>query len=81
MKVKKRTLLLIACLVWAAAGFNVLRLGILAYPGHVTVWNLLLSAVVFTVFQVFIFVRLVKNTAAASLPTWTRSSFSGTSLI
>lgn len=26
-----------------------------------TVWNLLLSAVVFTVFQVFIFVRLVKK--------------------
>ena len=55
MKVKKRTLLLIACLVWAAAGYNVLRLGVLAYPGHLTVLNLLLSAVVFTVFQIFIF--------------------------
>lgn len=61
MKVKKRTLLLIACLVWTAAGFNVLRLGLLAYPGHVTVWNLLLSAVVFTVFQYFIFGCLVKK--------------------
>lgn len=47
MKVKKRTLLLIACLVWAAAGYNVLRLGILAYPGYLTVLNLLLSALVF----------------------------------
>lgn len=81
MKVKKRTLLLIACLVWAAAGFNVLRLGILAYPGYLTALNLLLSAVVFAVFQYFIFGRLEKNTAAASLPTWMRSCFSGTSLI
>lgn len=32
MKVKKRTLLLIACLVWAA-GFNVLRLGLLPIRG------------------------------------------------
>lgn len=81
MKVKKRTLLLIDCLVWAAAGYNVLRLGILAYPGYLTALNLLLSAVVFAVFQYFIFGRLVKNTAAASLPTWMRSCFSGTSLI
>lgn len=61
MKVKKRTLLLIACLVWAAAGYNVLRLGILAYPGYLTVLNLLLSALVFTVFQIFIFGPLVKK--------------------
>ena len=61
MKVKKRSLLLIACLVWAAAGYNILRLGMLAYPGHLTALNLLLSAVVFTVFQVFIFGRLVKK--------------------
>lgn len=61
MKVKKRTLLLIDCLVWAAAGFNVLRLGILAYPGYLTALNLLLSAVVFAVFQHFIFGRLVKK--------------------
>ena len=30
MKVKRNTLLLIACLVWGAAGFNILRLGVLA---------------------------------------------------
>ena len=27
MKVKRNTLLLIACLVWGAAGVNILRLG------------------------------------------------------
>lgn len=59
MKVERNTLLLIACLVWCAAGFNILRIGILAYPGHVAVLNLLLSALVFAVFQKFIFGRLV----------------------
>ena len=41
MKGKRNTLPLIAALVWSAAGFNILRIG-------------LLSAVVFTVFQIFI---------------------------
>ena len=40
--VKKETLLLLAGLVWGAAGFNILRIGLLAYPGHVTLWNLAL---------------------------------------
>lgn len=48
--VKKRTLLLIASLVWTVAGINVLRIGILEF-----------SVVVFTVFQIFIFGRLVKK--------------------
>lgn len=29
MKVKRNTLLLIACLVWCAAGFNIFRIGVL----------------------------------------------------
>ena len=32
MKVKRNTLLLLACLVWSAAGFNILRIGLIAYP-------------------------------------------------
>lgn len=59
MKVKRHNLLLLACLVWAAAGLNILRIGILAYPAYVNVWNLLLSALVFGVFQRFIFGKLV----------------------
>lgn len=43
MKVKRNTLLLIACLVWSAAGFNILRIGIAAYPGFLTALNVLLS--------------------------------------
>ena len=37
MKVKKRTLLLLASIVWLIAGFNIIRIGILSYTGHVTV--------------------------------------------
>ena len=67
MKVKRNTLLLIAALVWSAAGFNILRIGLLAYPPYRTVVNYLLSALVFTVFQVFIFGQLVnKHTARIS---------------
>mgnify|MGYP000013569539 CR=1 FL=1 len=67
MKVRRNTLLLIAALVWSAAGFNILRIGLLAYPPYRTVVNYLLSALVFTVFQVFIFGQLVnKHTARIS---------------
>ncbi|MBD5508769.1 MAG: hypothetical protein HDR05_12190 [Lachnospiraceae bacterium] len=61
MKVKRNTLLLIACLVWCAAGFNIFRIGFLAYRFYITIWNLLLSGVVFAVFQKFIFGKLVKK--------------------
>lgn len=61
MKVKRNTLLLIACLVWTAAGFNILRIGLMAYPTFHGPLNYLLSAVVFTVFQVFVFGKLVKK--------------------
>lgn len=64
MKVKRDTLLLIACLVWSAAGFNILRIGILAYPDYLSILNYLLSLVVFTVFQIFIFGKLVKKHSA-----------------
>ncbi len=64
MKVKRHTLLLLACLVWCGAGFNILRIGLLAYPAYVTVWNLLLSAAVFVVFQWFVFGKLVRKHTA-----------------
>lgn len=64
MRVKRNTLLLLACLVWGAAGFNILRIGAAAYPGRLSAMNILLSALVFTVFQLFIFGRLVKKHSA-----------------
>ncbi len=69
-RVKKSTLLLIACLVWGAAGFNVLRIGVLAYPPYLTPLHLLLSGVVFGLFQTFVFGRLVRKHTAriAAMP-------------
>lgn len=64
MKVKKKTLLLIACAVWSAAGFNILRIGLLSYSPYISVINILLSLAVFAVFQYFIFGRLVKKHTA-----------------
>ena len=64
MKVKRNTLLLLACLVWSAAGFNILRIGLMTYPAHLTALNYLLSALVFAVFQLFIFGKLVKKHTA-----------------
>ena len=64
MKVKKKTLLLIACAVWSVAGFNILRIGLLSYSPYISVINILLSMAVFTVFQYFIFGRLVKKHTA-----------------
>lgn len=64
MMVKRNTLLLLACLVWSAAGFNILRIGLMSYPAYRSVLNFLLSAAVFAVFQVFIFGKLVKKHTA-----------------
>lgn len=61
MKVKRNTMLLLACLVWSAAGINILRIGLTAYPAYLTVRNFLLSILVFAVFQRFIFGKLVKK--------------------
>lgn len=59
--VKNTTLLLIAALVWAAAGVNILRIGLIESPPFFSLINALLSAVVFVIFELFIFGRLVKK--------------------
>ena len=64
MKVKRNTLLFLACLVWSAAGFNILRIGLAVYSAYRTVLNYVLSALVFAVFQKFIFGKLVKKHTA-----------------
>lgn len=64
MKVQRNTLLLLACFVWSAAGFNILRIGVSAYPNYHGACNYLLSLLVFLVFQIFIFGKLVKKHTA-----------------
>lgn len=61
MKVKCNTLLLLACLVWSGAGVNILRIGVITYPGYITLVNVMLSGVVFAIFQRFVFGRLVNK--------------------
>ena len=67
MKVKRDTLLLLACLVWGAAGFNILRIGLAAYPVFRTALNFCLSALVFAVLQRFVFGPLLKKHTARIL--------------
>ncbi|HWQ98837.1 MAG TPA: hypothetical protein VN538_12210 [Clostridia bacterium] len=67
MSVHKQTLILIAGIVWAIAGFNIVRIGLIAYQGNFTWWRGLLSIAVFTVFQVFIFGKMVKKHTARIL--------------
>lgn len=64
MKVKRNTLLLIACFVWGIAGFNILRIGVMVYPAYYSILNFLLSILVFAVFQKFVFGKLVKKHTA-----------------
>lgn len=67
MKVRSDKLLLIACIVWAAAEFNVLRMGLRVYSPYLTALNILCPLLVFTVFQLFVFGKLVrKHTARIS---------------
>ncbi len=61
MKVKKRTLLLLAGIIWIAAGFNILRIGIIAYKNYTGIINFILSAAVFAAFWFMIFGPLVRR--------------------
>lgn len=63
----KKYLLLLMGLVWGAAGFNILRLGLLAYVGLVKPLYLLLSAAVFVIFQKMVFGKLVQKHTARIL--------------
>lgn len=61
--VKKRTLLLIAGIVWLIAGFNVARLGVLSYLNIDRKWYMyLLSVVVFFLFGVMFLKMSRKHT-------------------
>ncbi len=64
MKVNRNTLLLLAGLVWSAAGVNILHIGLSAYTAYQSALNYLLSVLVFAVFQKFIFGKLVKKHTA-----------------
>ena len=75
MKVKRNTLLLLACLVWSGAGSNILRIGLASYGAYVSITNLLLSGVVFLLFQKFVFGRLVRKHTARIASYWEERQF------
>lgn len=57
--VSKKSLLGIASLVWMIAGFNVLKIGIDAYIDYVSLINVILSFIVFSMFWYLVFYKLV----------------------
>ena len=59
LQVQKNSLILIAGIVWAIAGFNIVRIGLVAYQGNLTWWRGLLSVAVYAAFQLFIFGKMV----------------------
>lgn len=75
MKVKRNTLLLLACLVWSAAGFNILRIGISVYPAYISLVNIILSGLVFAVFQKLFLENLVTNTSERTAAIKPKSNF------
>ena len=60
LKVKKSTLLLVAGLVWLAAGVNILRIGVQAMLSCFRVW-LLVGAVVILIGFFLMFFKIVKK--------------------
>lgn len=61
--VRKRTLLLIAGIVWMIAGFNVARLGVMSYMKVERKWYLyLMSLIVFLLFGLMFFKMSKKHT-------------------
>lgn len=61
--VKKKTLLLIAGIVWMIAGFNVARLGVLSYLNIDRKWYMyIMSIVVFLIFGIMFFKMSRKHT-------------------
>lgn len=61
MKVKNKTLLLLASMVWMIAGINIARIGFLSYQGYISIINIILSLIIFIVFWSMIFQKLVQK--------------------
>lgn len=60
--VNKRTLLLIAGIVWCIAGFNVARIGLILYPQYLNVIDVILSLIVFILFGLMFYKMTRKHT-------------------
>ncbi|TQQ85852.1 hypothetical protein EXD82_01165 [Peptacetobacter hominis] len=61
MNIRKQNLLIIACLVWAIAGFNILKIGISSYIGYVNIINIITSLIIFSLFWFLVFSKLTSK--------------------
>lgn len=61
MKVQRNILLLIAGFIWFIAGFNIMRIGIIASLGIWLWWMLCISIVVFLLFHNMVFRKMVRK--------------------
>ena len=52
---------MLAGIVWGFAGFNILRIGFIAYKDHVVWWCILISIAIYVAFQVFVFGKMVRK--------------------
>lgn len=59
--VQKKYLLLIGGFVWGIAGLNIFKIGIETYAPYITVINIILSLIVYGLFQYFVFSRMVEK--------------------
>lgn len=61
MRVQRNILLLVAGLIWFIAGFNIMRIGLLAWADIWLWWMLCISVVVFLLFHNMVFRKMVKK--------------------
>lgn len=57
--IKNKYLLIIAGMFWILAGINIDKIGFQAYKSHITLFNILLSIIIFIIFYCIIFNKLV----------------------
>jgi len=60
--VNKKTLLLIAGIVWCIAGFNVAHIGLILYSKYLSIINVILSLIVFILFGLMFYKMTRKHT-------------------
>ena len=61
MKINKIHLILLAAIVWFIAGFNVLRIGLEDYSPYLSIINIVISIIIFGLFYLLIFSRMVNK--------------------
>lgn len=57
--IKNKYLLILAGMFWILAGINIDKIGFQAYKSHITLFNILLSIIIFIIFYCIIFNKLV----------------------